>query len=494
MKVSRIIVALLLFVSCSDLEEKVSGDVEVKIFTPDLTSLVRNPLSGWTIYDDANGNVSDAATYWNLQDMVARRFSSIFYFRVRWSSLEPEEGKYAWEHDENIKALLHGALDRGLKLAFCVYVDGQDNIANATPDFVREAGAQGYDVHRLWDPEDVMNNWTPYADDPVFQEKFANFIKAFAEEFDDPDRVDYVDAFNLGWWGECHHIQYLNQTNKASVFQWITTLYGNSFKKIILVTNFGTEMGVDLEKRFAVSAQGYAIRRNGLASTWFRQTEIDQIREFFRGVPFIAEGCYWGSSDDSYQPWSEDPLYKDKFKTWEDFYKQSYEDAIRSHANTLDLRNPVESRGWTRRALSLVKDFVSYGGYRFTPLSVAYEPELKQGDMLKIKHVWKNSGVGKCPNDNRRWNYKYKVSFLLMQEGKIITQFIDETTDPSKWINGNDTEYVTQFEPELKKGKYGLYVCVADTSKEGNPPGLNLAVKKGEYSDGWLYIGNLTIR
>lgn len=62
MKVSRVIVALLLFVSCSDLEEKVSGDVEVKIFTPDLTSLVRNPLSGWTIYDDANGNVSDAAT------------------------------------------------------------------------------------------------------------------------------------------------------------------------------------------------------------------------------------------------------------------------------------------------------------------------------------------------------------------------------------------------------------------------------------------------
>ena len=99
--------------------------------------------------------------------MVARRFSSIFYFRVRWSALEPQEGQYAWNHDENIKALLQGALDRGLKLAFCVYVDGQDNIENATPDFVREAGAQGYASHRLWDPEDVYNNWTPYADGGV---------------------------------------------------------------------------------------------------------------------------------------------------------------------------------------------------------------------------------------------------------------------------------------------------------------------------------------
>ena len=132
MRVSSLIIALFLAVSCTDVVETVSGDLKVKTFTPDLTSLVRNPLSGWTIYDDANGNVSDAASYWNLQDMVARRFSSIFYFRVRWSSLEPQEGKYAWEHDENIKALLKGALDRGLKLAFCVYVDGQDNITNAT--------------------------------------------------------------------------------------------------------------------------------------------------------------------------------------------------------------------------------------------------------------------------------------------------------------------------------------------------------------------------
>ena len=198
-----------------------SGD-EIISFEPDLNTLIRNPASGWTLYDDANDYVAQANTYWNQQGAAAEKYTSIFYWRSRWSELEPEEGKYAWEHDENFKALIQGALDRGLKLAFRVYIDGQDNIHNGTPDFVREAGAKGYAVHKLWDPANKNNNWTPYADDPVFQEKFGNFIRAFAKEFDNPEQVDFIDAYNLGWWGEGHHVQYLNNNNKFKVYQWIT--------------------------------------------------------------------------------------------------------------------------------------------------------------------------------------------------------------------------------------------------------------------------------
>ena len=106
-----------------------SGD-EIISFEPDLNTLIRNPASGWTLYDDANDYVAQANTYWNQQGAAAEKYASIFYWRSRWSELEPEEGKYAWEHDENFKALIQGALDRGLKLAFRVYIDGQDNIHN----------------------------------------------------------------------------------------------------------------------------------------------------------------------------------------------------------------------------------------------------------------------------------------------------------------------------------------------------------------------------
>ena len=92
--------------------------------------------------------------------------------------MEPEEGKYAWLYDENYKKLIQGALDRGLKLCFRIYNNGQDNLRTGTPDYVRRAGAKGYTVKGL-----KGDLWTPYPDDPIFQEKLEKFVEAFAKEY-----------------------------------------------------------------------------------------------------------------------------------------------------------------------------------------------------------------------------------------------------------------------------------------------------------------------
>ena len=89
--------------------------------------------------------------------------------------MEPEEGKYAWIYDENYKKLIQGALDRGLKLCFRIYNNGQDNLRAGTPEYVRHAGAKGYTVKGL-----KGDLWTPYPDDSVFQEKLEKFVEAFA--------------------------------------------------------------------------------------------------------------------------------------------------------------------------------------------------------------------------------------------------------------------------------------------------------------------------
>ena len=167
----------------------------------DTISLLRNPCMGWGVYDDANDEVQNADIYWAAQDGAARRYASFFYVRWRWSEMEPEEGKYAWLYDENYKKLIQGALDRGLKLCFRIYDNGQDNLRAGTPDYVRRAGAKGYTVKGL-----KGDLWTPYPDDPVFQEKLEKFVEAFAKEYDNPDIVDFVDGYSLGWWGECHHV------------------------------------------------------------------------------------------------------------------------------------------------------------------------------------------------------------------------------------------------------------------------------------------------
>lgn len=67
---------LFLFCICMNLtacsEKNSSGDNlqsgdEIISFEPDLNTLIRNPASGWTLYDDANDYVAQANTYWNQQ-------------------------------------------------------------------------------------------------------------------------------------------------------------------------------------------------------------------------------------------------------------------------------------------------------------------------------------------------------------------------------------------------------------------------------------------
>ena len=199
----------------------------------DSKSLIRNPAMGWGLYDDASGEVQDADVYWKVQDFAARKYASFFYVRWRWSDMEPEEGRYAWKYDENFKKLIHGAMERGLKICFRVYDNGQDNLKPGTPEFVKQAGAKGYHVH-----SGVIKHWTAFPDDPIFQEKWSNFVKAFAAEFDNPDVVDFVDGFSIGAWGEAHSIRLIDSSKLNEVFDWYTSLYTESFKHVLVALPF----------------------------------------------------------------------------------------------------------------------------------------------------------------------------------------------------------------------------------------------------------------
>lgn len=172
-------------------------------FTPDTTTVLRNPLDGWALY----ANTSFPSDYWTQYDAVpiegstetakVTDYASVYYMRVAWSLLEPSEGVYAWQSDTPIKLAIDEARARGLRLAFRIVVDSRDKSYNFTPDYVRDSGAQGYETQT-----GSTTVWSPYPDDPVFQEKFAAFIQGFAAEFGDPAVTDFIDGYGLGKWGE----------------------------------------------------------------------------------------------------------------------------------------------------------------------------------------------------------------------------------------------------------------------------------------------------
>ena len=112
--------------------------------------------------------------------------------------LEPEEGKYVWNDPQSrISKLFASVQNRNMRLAFRINVDSRDQGQN-TPLYVKEAGAKGFQ-----DPGNPKV-WSPYPDDVIFQQKYEKFLQAFASAFDDPDKVDFIDAYGLGKWGEAH--------------------------------------------------------------------------------------------------------------------------------------------------------------------------------------------------------------------------------------------------------------------------------------------------
>lgn len=122
------------------------------------------------------------------------------YFRLLWSELEPEEGVYRWDI---LDSFARNWIAKGRKIAIRVICCNQT--ANATPDWVREAGAKGIWFAFKRDGKDVGTpKWEPTYDDPVFLEKLEAFGRAFAARYDGDESVAFVDVGSFGLYGEGH--------------------------------------------------------------------------------------------------------------------------------------------------------------------------------------------------------------------------------------------------------------------------------------------------
>lgn len=486
MKHTYLLLAMILLFSCTE-QKKIITNIE---FKEDTLSILKNPCMGWGVYDDANDSVQNADLYWKMQDEASKKYASFFYIRWRWSEMEPEEGKYAWIYNENYKKLIKGALDRGLKLCFRIYNNSQDNLSQSTPDYVRKAGAKGYMVTGLGGKQ----LWTPYPDDPIFLDKLEKFVQAFAKEYDNPDIVDFIDAYNIGWWGECHHIQLSNdKISLETVFDKITSIYSDNFHQVLLVLPFGSQVGFTAEKEIAIDRKGYSIRRDGLGSMWFSEQEQHITQDLYGKTLFIGESCWWGSCSDECKPFASDQKYK--LKTWRDVYELTYEHALRGHFNTLDLREIPETTGWTTKAKDLVMDFCIKGGYRIYPTQIAYPQKVCQNDSIIIQHTWINRGNGYLPNNVKNWGYKYKPAFAFIDKGgNVIKTFVDLNAEPSIWLSNQKHSYDFKFSiDKIVPGEYILGVAMTDKNKNWTPA-INLAIDKAEMINGWYVVGKIDIQ
>ena len=117
---------------------------------------------------------------------------------VPWRRIEPEEGVFRWD---KMDALMEPWARNGKRCLLRVCPARREI---ATPEWVFEAGARhvaqrGMQAHSQDDM--AYENKFPVYWDPVFLEKYNDFITAFAERYDRDPRVEAIQIA-LGKWGE----------------------------------------------------------------------------------------------------------------------------------------------------------------------------------------------------------------------------------------------------------------------------------------------------
>ncbi|MDO5736475.1 MAG: hypothetical protein Q4P15_08370, partial [Propionibacteriaceae bacterium] len=468
------VVALTGLAGVGSSQDAAAADVTVHTPTVDSTSYIKNPGMGWQLYiEEFDWEFIDADVFWGLVDEHAWAATTL-YLRVPWSRMEPTEGNYAWNVDENYKAVVDEARERGIRLAFRIVPDSQDVHMQATPQFVFDAGATGYAT--------ASNSAfkTPFVTDAIFRTKFNAFIAAFGEQYNDSAVVDYIDANGLGWWGEMSSVRN-GQTRE--VLEWITGEYAKAFPDVMLAMNYPSGFNKG-DQDAMIEKYDLAIRRDGLGSTqWMNEAEKQEIaNKFLQGTAIIGENCYQNMT---LRETSCDASFKKP--SMNGMLQRVVDDALKVRANTLDLRWPATDVPlWlSEEHFGVWQDFAVNGGYRLAPTRIEAPTSVVVGEQFFITQNWVNGGVGRLPNRTGGWHDKYRVSYALLdsETGEVAAQSVDLRSNPGDWIKGqNYTNQVRARFSGAPAGTYTLGYAIVDTSK-GNAPAISLAVCDGIDND-----------
>ena len=516
-------VAAAALTACSDDDPKtgtssnhhweISGNKIVDI-KPERYKNLRNPLTGWVMYTGLGDGLSD--TFWEDYDnfpsavgnVRVSDYANVLFIRAAWSYFNPEEGKYCWDDDVNtkqakrFKSLVEGAKKRNMKLAFSFICDSQDKHDNFSPEYVREAGAKCYIT-----TTGSVQVWSPYPDDPVFQEKYAKFLHDFAQKWDDPDVTMFMSGTGIGKWGESHSVMYSTNdgTPQESVLNWITDVMAREFKRVPCFINyhralFTTSAFPSAPTALTVSLiegavdKGFSLRHDAFGmktyySIWERNFAADH--KFKR--PIIMEGGWVRSSHGG-------SIKGDGYADYADVRRGEYNEGKGAFVNMMDFRYGSdivlgETWSWFNEAYDLVEEFIAEGGYRLYPDKISVPESVKSNGKATFVHRWNNLGWGYCPTNIPQWNQKYKVAFALLDPTteEPVSIYVDEKPCLDTWIKGKPSTY--EFTAELGNvgsGNYIWAVGLVDTTKD-NAIGLNISAKTGITSKGWLKLSEVTI-
>ncbi len=414
-----------------------------------------NPYMGWNAYYYTNK--PDAYGARLAPSDTAEDFPGMHsvYLRVPWSMLEPEEGKFNWEMFDTPAQRW---IEKGHQV--CIRVTSTESwMYYATPKWVFDAGAKGYDVDKGWIIE-------PDYGDPVFLEKVENFVQAMAERYDSNPNVCFVDIGHLGMWGEGHTVMTSPKHGKEwgiEVQKQMIDLYCRHFKTTQLCISDDYAGPFLRGDRFDITdyafSRGVTLRDDSILVSkapeqWYH-AEMAQL--FWPTMPVIIEHEHYGLSKGRGN-WDNDLLVESV---------EAY------HASYMSIHWwPREEREDLGDAVERINRRL---GYRLRMSRAVWPVQVDFGQEFVIESDWSNSAVAPC--------YKggHPCFTLKDEKGGIIAALVDTALDV-KDLPVAEPEKAT---PRSITSRFNIAPSFPDNPAKENPYYYYRAVPAGTYD---LYI------
>lgn len=462
---------LLLLVAAVTWLPATAADTDCTTVHPrDTQQALINPSMGWTLHFYSN-IIKNYGSRLAPSDVVSDfpGLSSV-YLRVPWSFLEPEEGQYDWSL---LDTPAQRWIDTGKQIALRISCS-ESWMRFATPEWVKKAGAKGYDFTPGKGACADGVYWEPDYGDPVFLEKLDGFLRVLAARYDGNPNVAFIDIGSYGVWGEGHTFASTRREYDDSVKQKHIDLYRNRFRRTLLALNDDfVGPGVRSDRApltdYAL-AHGITLRDDSILvqpppRSWYH---AELARAFWPHLPVILEHEHFGSSLQK-KAWSGELLQK------------SIEDY---HASYMSIH------WWPRELLEANRAAIHQinlrMGYRLQLHEASWPKHVRFGKPFVFRSTWANAGVAPC------YPGGHVAVTLKDSHGGIVAVLVDAMFDartlktgPRDNVPQQQLEFQAviarryadgprQFAPATKAGPCELFISVG---RPDGTPTLALPLK-----------------
>ncbi len=418
---------------------------------PDHGKALVNPSMGWTMHFYSNILANYGSKLEPSDTLDDFPGLACIYLRLPWGFIEREEGKFDWSV---VDAPAQRWIDKGLTVAFR-FSCSESWLRYATPKWVQDAGAKGYDftVGKGVTPGGPF--WEPDYGDPVFLRKLEAFLTAAARRYDGNPNVAFIDVGSFGVWGEGHvfhssRLKYAPEIVKAHL-----DLHARIFRKTLLAAN--DDFSFQDREKYEIMAHafklGMTLRDDSILVQPPPQMyfHADLAQQVWERLPVILENEHYGSSRDR--------------KAWGDgeYLLRAVEEYHASYASI---------HWWPREFLEEQRGLIDRVnrrlGYRLQLRGASWPARAQVDGSVAFVATWANAGVAPCyPGGFPAWTFKDA-------KGGIVAVFVDEGFDVRTLQVGapdavpvRERSAAFRFAVNMTPGTYSVFCSVG--TRDGTP-------------------------